>query len=187
MGRILRELIELAERDEDAELVDALHDAFDVASPGGPNGNRGGAGARLPCSEGCLSVAGARSGAVTGCSTIEVDDGSGFRRGDEAEVDAALRQRELFGAVEYPVRRVGPEPQAGGRSRDAPTGLMPDQKLAVPLCARRENGHLWRFDRERSTEDCQADVCQACGLVRMTSYRTGQVVRYAGAEADDDA
>ena len=50
-------------------------------------------------------------------------------------------------------------------------------KLVVPMCPRRENGHLWRFDRECSTGDCQADVCQACGLVRMTSYRTGQVVR----------
>ena len=28
VGRILRELIELAERDADAELVDALHDAL---------------------------------------------------------------------------------------------------------------------------------------------------------------
>ena len=34
VARILRELIELAECDEDAELV-ALHDALDVASPGG--------------------------------------------------------------------------------------------------------------------------------------------------------
>ena len=50
-------------------------------------------------------------------------------------------------------------------------------KLVVPMCPRRENGHLWRFDRECSTGGCQADVCQACGLVRMTSYRTGQVVR----------
>ena len=33
VGRILRELIELAERDADAELVDALHDALDVAAP----------------------------------------------------------------------------------------------------------------------------------------------------------
>ena len=37
VGRILRELIELAERDADAELVDALHDALDVGLPaGGP-------------------------------------------------------------------------------------------------------------------------------------------------------
>ena len=35
---------------------------------------------------------------------------------------------------------------------------MPEQKLVVPACPRRENGHLWRFDRERSTTDCQADV-----------------------------
>ena len=69
---------------------------------------------------------------------------------------------------------------------DAPTGLMPEQKLVVPACPRRENGHLWRFDRERSTGGCQADVCQACGLVRLTSYRTGQVVRYVGSGADDD-
>jgi len=52
---------------------------------------------------------------------------------------------------------------------------MAEQKLVVPACPHRENGHLWRFDRERSTGDCQADVCQACGLVRLTSYRTGQV------------
>ena len=59
-------------------------------------------------------------------------------------------------------------------------------KLAVPMCPRRENGHLWRFDRERSTGDCQADVCQECWLMRLTSYRTGQVVRYVGSGADDD-
>ena len=29
-------LIELAERDDDAELIDALHDALGVASPAGP-------------------------------------------------------------------------------------------------------------------------------------------------------
>ena len=72
---------------------------------------------------------------------------------------------------------------AGGG--DASTGLMPEQKLVVPACPRRESGHLWRFDRRHSTEDCQADACQACGLVRMTSYRTGQVMRYAGSGADD--
>ena len=33
VSRILRELIELAEDDADAELVDALHDALDVAMP----------------------------------------------------------------------------------------------------------------------------------------------------------
>ena len=80
-----------------------------------------------------------------------------------------------------------PGTPAGGGARDAPTGLMAEQKLVVPACPRRENGHLWRFDRERSTGDCQADVCQACGLVRLTSYRTGQVVRYAGSGACDGA
>ena len=64
---------------------------------------------------------------------------------------------------------------------------MPEQKLVVPACPRRGNGHWWRFDRERSTRDCQADVCQACGLVRLTSYRTGQVVRYEDAGAGDGA
>ena len=39
---------------------------------------------------------------------------------------------------------------------------------------------------DRSTGDCQADVCQGCGLIRRTSYRTGQVVRYVGSGADDD-
>ncbi len=38
VGRILRELIELAEHDADAELVDALHDAPDVAMPAASNG-----------------------------------------------------------------------------------------------------------------------------------------------------
>ena len=42
VARILRELIELAERDADAELVDALHDALDVASPAGRLQHRSG-------------------------------------------------------------------------------------------------------------------------------------------------
>ena len=46
---------------------------------------------------------------------IEVDDGSGFRPATAAEVDAALRQRELFGAAEYPSRqRVGLADPADG-------------------------------------------------------------------------
>ena len=60
---------------------------------------------------------------------------------------------------------------------------MPEQKLVVPACPRRGNGHLWQFDPERSTVACLADVCQTCGLVRLTSYRTGQVVRYVEADA----
>ena len=62
---------------------------------------------------------------------------------------------------------------------------MPEQKLVVSACPRRANGHLWRFDREHSTRDCQAEVCRTCGLVRLTSYRTGQVVRYEGSAAHD--
>ena len=38
VGRVLREPIELAERDADAELVDALHDAPDVATPASTHG-----------------------------------------------------------------------------------------------------------------------------------------------------
>ena len=64
---------------------------------------------------------------------------------------------------------------------------MAEQKRGVPACPRRGNGHLWRFDREHSTRDCQADICVACGLVRLTSYRTGQVVRYEGPGAHDGA
>lgn len=33
---------------------------------------------------------------------IDVDDGHGFRPATTPEVDAALRQRELFGAADYP-------------------------------------------------------------------------------------
>ena len=47
---------------------------------------------------------------------------------------------------------------------------------------RRTSGHVWRLARERSTRECEANVCQACALVRLTSYRTGQVVRYVTAE-----
>ena len=36
-----------------------------------------------------------------------MDDGGGFRAATTAEVDAALRQRELFGAAEYPMQHVG--------------------------------------------------------------------------------
>ena len=44
-----------------------------------------------------------------GLFAIEVDDGGGFRAPTATEVDAALRQRELFGAAEYPVRRAQPD------------------------------------------------------------------------------
>lgn len=81
-----------------------------------------------------------------------------------------------------------PGPPAGDGTRDASTGLMSEQKLVVPTCPRRGNGHWWRFDRERSTGIVRRTTCAtACGLVRLTSYRTGQVVRYACEGAGDGA
>ena len=41
---------------------------------------------------------------------------------------------------------------------------MPEQKLVVPACPRRENGHLWRFDRERSTAWSSAAGRLSCEL-----------------------
>lgn len=52
------------------------------------------------------------------------------------------------------------------------------QKLRVPPCPERASGHAWQLAREHSTKDCQAEACEACGLMRMTSYRTGQIIRY---------
>ena len=59
---------------------------------------------------------------------------------------------------------------------------MPEQKLAVPACPRRESGHLWRFDRKRSTTDCQADGCQACGAgaADVVSHGAGDALRGFG-------
>ena len=42
------------------------------------------------------------------------------------------------------------------------------------MCPRRANGHAWQLARERSTRDCEADVCQTCGLVRMTCQAPGR-------------
>ena len=47
-----------------------------------------------------------------GLFAIKVDDGGGSRAATTAEVDAALREWELFGAAEYPVQCVGPEDRA---------------------------------------------------------------------------
>ena len=55
---------------------------------------------------------------------------------------------------------------------------MTHQRLQIPPCPRRASGHAWLLASEHSTRECEADACQACGLVRMTSYRTGQVVGY---------
>ena len=48
-----------------------------------------------------------------GLFVIEVDDGGGFRPATTVEVDAALRQRELFGVAEYPVQRVDAAERTG--------------------------------------------------------------------------
>ena len=42
-----------------------------------------------------------------GLFASEVDDGGGVRAETTAEVDTVLRQRELFGAADYPMRHVG--------------------------------------------------------------------------------
>ena len=53
------------------------------------------------------------TGRGRGLFVIEVDDGDGFRAATAAEVDAALRQRELFGATDYPVQRDDAAERAG--------------------------------------------------------------------------
>ena len=58
------------------------------------------------------------TGGGRGLFLIEVDDGCGFRPATTAEVDAALRQRELFGAADYPARDVGHEHSPGWRSSE---------------------------------------------------------------------
>ena len=61
------------------------------------------------------------TGPGRGLFLIEVDDGSGFRPATTAEVDAALRQRELFGAADYPARDVRPDARSGdGRNQRTP-------------------------------------------------------------------
>ena len=51
------------------------------------------------------------------------------------------------------------------------------RSCGFPPCPERASGHAWQLAREHSTQDCQAEACEACGLVRMTSYRTGQIER----------
>ena len=48
-----------------------------------------------------------------GLFAIDVDDGGAFRAATAAEVDAALRQRELFGAAEYAVQNVDAAERTG--------------------------------------------------------------------------
>ena len=47
-----------------------------------------------------------------GLFVIDVDDGRGFRPATTSEVDAALRQRELFGAADYSGEGASPRPWA---------------------------------------------------------------------------
>ena len=54
------------------------------------------------------------TGPGRGLFRIEVDGGNGFRPATAAEVDSALRQRELFGAADYPARNLGHARPAGG-------------------------------------------------------------------------
>ena len=58
------------------------------------------------------------TGPGRGLFLIEVDDGQGFRPATAAEVDSALRQRELFGAADYPARNLGHDDGLGGRSSE---------------------------------------------------------------------
>ena len=62
------------------------------------------------------------TGAGRGRFLIDVDDGHGFRPATTPEVDTALRQRELFGAADYP--GVGRNPPSDDRPPDPrPAGL----------------------------------------------------------------
>ena len=54
---------------------------------------------------------------------IDIDDGRGFRPATTAEVDAALRQRELFGAADYPARNLGHGDSLAGGPPNQPTPL----------------------------------------------------------------
>ncbi len=64
---------------------------------------------------------------------------------------------------------------------------MPEQKLVVPACPRAVARSSVAVRPGALARDCQAEVCRTCGLVRLTSYRTGQVVRYEGSGAHDGA
>ena len=61
------------------------------------------------------------TGPGRGLFLIEVDDGLGFRPATTAEVDSALRQRELFGAADHPEMEVGRD--ARNQRAPLPAGL----------------------------------------------------------------
>ena len=55
------------------------------------------------------------TGPRSGLFLIDIDDGHGFRPATTAEVDAALRQRELFGVADYSAEmEVGRDARSGG-------------------------------------------------------------------------
>ena len=64
------------------------------------------------------------TGGGRGRFLIDVDDGHGFRPATTPEVDAALRQRELFGAADYPAsgRNLRPGRGPGIQPTPLPTG-----------------------------------------------------------------
>lgn len=56
-----------------------------------------------------------------GLFLIEVDDGrGGFRPATVVEVDSALRQRELFGAADYPAGNLGDDDGPGPPNQTTP-------------------------------------------------------------------
>ncbi len=65
------------------------------------------------------------NGGRRGRFVIHVDDGHGFRPAKTPEVDAALRQRELFGAADYTAD--GRNPPSDGRP-PAPRPAGPDER-----------------------------------------------------------
>ena len=78
------------------------------------------------------------TGPRSGLFLIDIDDGHGFRPATTAEVDAALRQRELFGVADYSAEmEVGRRPAAGVRTRlnaaahDAHAGIMGESDLML--------------------------------------------------------
>ena len=77
------------------------------------------------------------TGRGRGVFTIEVDDGDGFRAATAAEVDAALRQRELFGAADYPLRPAGEAERMGDERRRRFDSADGARQAALAACASR--------------------------------------------------
>ena len=100
------------------------------------------------------------TGPGRGLFQIDVDDGLGFRPATTAEVDAALRQRELFGAADYPAREVG---------RDARSGVgLRNQRIDLPLRSPASvfSPAVEQKNRRRSRlAKARTSLCAGCGLV----------------------